>query len=175
MRIVDKVSRYDRRGFLRTTAGAAVVAAVAPTISTTALAEPLATVPAARTQTLVKMARDLYPHDRIADVFYQNAVATIDKDVAASTAKTLLADGIAALDAAAEKMHGKPYAAIADEVDRVAVLKSVEDSDFFKKMRGSMVTALYNQPDLWTKLGYEGPSFEKGGYINRGFNDLDWL
>ena len=24
-------------------------------------------------------------------------------------------------------------------------------------------------------LGYEGASFDKGGYINRGFNDLDWL
>jgi len=24
-------------------------------------------------------------------------------------------------------------------------------------------------------LGYEGPSFDKGGYINRGFDDLDWL
>jgi hypothetical protein len=24
-------------------------------------------------------------------------------------------------------------------------------------------------------LGYEGPSFDKGGYLNRGFNDLDWL
>jgi hypothetical protein len=24
-------------------------------------------------------------------------------------------------------------------------------------------------------LGYEGPSFDKGGYLERGFNDLDWL
>jgi hypothetical protein len=175
MRIVDKVTRYDRRGFLRTTVGAAAVAAVAPSISTTALAEPLATVPAAGTQTLLKMARDIYPHDRIPDLFYQNAVATIDKDVAASAAKTLLSDGIVELDAAATKMHGKPYAAIAEENDRVAVLKTIEGSDFFKKMRGSMVTALYNQPDLWAKLGYEGPSFDKGGYINRGFNDVDWL
>lgn len=175
MRIVDKVTRYDRRGFLRTSAGAAAVAMVAPTASTTALAEPLATVPAARAATLVKMARDLYPHDRIPDLFYQNAVAAIDKDVAASQTKTLLDEGIAELDAVATKMHGKPYEAIAEEGDRVAVLKAIEGSDFFAKMRGSMVTALYNQPDLWPKLGYEGPSFDKGGYINRGFNDIDWL
>jgi hypothetical protein len=37
------------------------------------------------------------------------------------------------------------------------------------------VTALYNQQELWTKLGYEGSSAEKGGYLHRGFNDLDWL
>jgi hypothetical protein len=38
-----------------------------------------------------------------------------------------------------------------------------------------MITALYNQPDLWAKLGYEGSSAEHGGYIHRGFNDIDWL
>jgi hypothetical protein len=42
-------------------------------------------------------------------------------------------------------------------------------------MRGSLVTALYNQKELWPKLGYEGSSFDKGGYIERGFNDIDWL
>jgi hypothetical protein len=24
-------------------------------------------------------------------------------------------------------------------------------------------------------LGYEGPSFERGGYLNRGAGDIDWL
>jgi hypothetical protein len=28
---------------------------------------------------------------------------------------------------------------------------------------------------VWDLLGYEGPSFDKGGYLHRGFNDLDWL
>jgi hypothetical protein len=27
----------------------------------------------------------------------------------------------------------------------------------------------------WAHFGYEGSSFEKGGYINRGFQDLNWL
>ena len=34
---------------------------------------------------------------------------------------------------------------------------------------------LYNQPEVWTILGYEGESASKGGYINRGFNDIAWL
>jgi hypothetical protein len=37
------------------------------------------------------------------------------------------------------------------------------------------VVSLYNQKDLWTKFGYEGSSADKGGYINRGFNDIDWV
>jgi len=34
---------------------------------------------------------------------------------------------------------------------------------------------LYDDPEVWAVLGYEGPSLDKGGYINRGFNDLDGL
>lgn len=175
MRIVDKVTRVGRRDFLKTTAGAAAVAAVAPTMSDAVLAEPLLTVPPTAAETLVKMARDLYPHDRVADSFYATAVATIDKSVSASPNKALLADGVRDLDAASTTLKGKPYAALSEEADRVAVLRSIEGSEFFKTMRGSMITALYNQPNVWPKLGYEGPSFDKGGYINRGFNDLDWL
>lgn len=175
MRIIDKGTRVGRRDFLKTTAGAAAVAAIAPTVSSSALAEPLVTVPEAGTETLIKMARDLYPHDRIPDSFYQKAVANIDAGVAASDTATLLSDGIAALDAAAAKLKGKRYVAIADEGDRVAVLKTIESSAFFSKMRSSMITALYNQQDLWMKFGYEGPSFDNGGYIERGFNDIDWL
>jgi len=37
------------------------------------------------------------------------------------------------------------------------------------------VLTLYNLPEVWEALGYEGASFDKGGYLTRGFNDLDWL
>ena len=42
-------------------------------------------------------------------------------------------------------------------------------------MRSTLVVSLYNQKDLWAKFGYEGSSADKGGYINRGFSDIDWL
>ena len=37
------------------------------------------------------------------------------------------------------------------------------------------VVALYNNPLVWRHFGYEGPSAEFGGYIDRGFDDLTWL
>lgn len=175
MRIIDKVTRVDRRGFLKTTAGAAAIAAIAPATSGSALAGPLSTVSADGAATLVKMARDIYPHDRLADSFYRTAVTTIDADVVASKSATLLSDGVKALDEAAQKLKGMRYVDIADESDRLAALRTIEGSAFFAKMRGSLVTALYNQKELWPKLGYEGSSFDKGGYIERGFNDIDWL
>ena len=175
MRLVDKVTKVGRRDFLRATAGATALAAIAPSVSAEALAEPTKTISQSDLATLTKMARDVYPHDAIPDVFYQNAIASIDKDLEASTNKNLLKTGIADLDAEAMKSKGKKYLDLAEEADRVDVLKAIESSEFFGKVRSSMVTAFYNQPELWPKLGYEGASFDKGGYIERGFNDIDWL
>ena len=49
------------------------------------------------------------------------------------------------------------------------------ESSFFSSVHGTGLVALYNNHDVWELLGYEGPSYDKGGYIDRGFNDLDWL
>ena len=37
------------------------------------------------------------------------------------------------------------------------------------------IVSLYNQKEVWPRFGYEGSSAEHGGYINRGFADIDWL
>ena len=51
----------------------------------------------------------------------------------------------------------------------------METSAPFQTVRGECVVGIYNNPDVWKVLGYEGPSAEQGGYINRGFSDIDWL
>ena len=174
MRTLDKVIRLNRRRFLQHSAGAAVLAG---TVSgSDAFAAALRTLEPASGATLVRMARDLYPHDRLPDLCYENAVATIAGDLAKDSAtRSLLSDGVISLDAAANSAHGKPYAALDSEEGRVAILEGIEDTPFFAKVRSGMITALYNQPDVWAKLGYEGPSAQQGGYLHRGFNDIDWL
>jgi hypothetical protein len=42
-------------------------------------------------------------------------------------------------------------------------------------VRGQCISSLYNNDMAFAHFGYPGPSWEKGGYINRGFNDLKWL
>jgi hypothetical protein len=42
-------------------------------------------------------------------------------------------------------------------------------------VRAEVVTTLYNDTEVWQILGWEGESFSKGGYLERGFDDLDWL
>lgn len=121
--------------------------------------------------TLVQMARDIYPHDRIPDQFYVVAVKGYDTAEQAPMVEA----GIAALDAAAQGKGFSSYLAAGWEEDRVEVLRGMEESTFFQTIRGGLVTGLYNQKEVWPLFGYEGESYSQGGYINRGFNDIDWL
>ena len=126
--------------------------------------------------TLVKLARDIYPHDRLADRFYALAVKGHDAKAAKDDkVKAMLEDGIAALDASAKKAYGASYAATGWEGQRVKLLEAIETTAFFQTIRGGLVTGLYNQKEIWPLFGYEGESASKGGYVNRGFNDIAWL
>jgi hypothetical protein len=121
--------------------------------------------------TLLQMARDIYPHDKIGDEYYAVAVKGYD----AEDKKAMVAEGIAAVDAAATAAGHADYLSIGWEEDRVKLLQAMEDSAFFQTVRGGLVTGLYNQKEVWPIFGYEGESFSKGGYINRGFDDINWL
>ncbi len=127
-------------------------------------------------KTLTKIARDIFPHDRFDDTLYANAVGVYaDQAKADAGLKKMLQEGVAKADADAKKKFGKAYAAVEKESDRLQVLKPMEKTPFFAKLRGDLVVSLYNQPAVWAKLGYQGPSADKGGYINRGFNDQNWM
>lgn len=123
--------------------------------------------------TLIQMARDTYPHDHVPDRFY--AVAVKGHDVAAAEDpehKAMLQAGLADLDARA---GGDGYRALGWEDDRVAILRDIAETPFFQTVRGGLVVSLYNQPEIWPLFGYEGESYSQGGYIERGFDDIEWL
>ena len=121
--------------------------------------------------TLVQMARDIYPHDQLADEYYVIAVKGYDVPEAVDETEA----GIAALDEAARAAGFDSYLGTGWEKDRVAILTSIEDTPFFQKVRGGLVTGLYNQKAVWPIFGYEGESYSQGGYINRGFDDIAWI
>ncbi|MDH5530566.1 MAG: Twin-arginine translocation pathway signal, partial [Paracoccaceae bacterium] len=89
--------------------------------------------------------------------------------------KDMVAAGVAELDAAAQAAGHASYLAMGWEEDRVKILQAMEDSAFFQTVRGGLVTGLYNQKAVWPIFGYEGESFSQGGYIDRGFDDINWL
>ena len=69
------------------------------------------------------------------------------------------------------RLWQRPTPNVAWEADRVTLLRGIEHTAFFGKIRGDLVVSLYNQTDIWAKFGYEGSSAEHGGYHgNRGFS-----
>jgi hypothetical protein len=180
MKLLDWASRFSRRGFLA--GSAATIAAVAVT-GPAVLADPKAASAAQpqglqpdQTRVLLRFVRDLFPHDRLADSFYGKAIAPLEDEAAKdSSTRKLLADGVSQLNRLAMGAGGSGYADLADEKARVAIIKQIENGAFFSKVYGTTVVTLYNQPEVWPLFGYEGPSSDKGGYLHRGFNDIDWL
>lgn len=123
--------------------------------------------------TLIQMARDIYPHDQLADRYYAIAVKSHDELSGKDPAhKDLIEKGIADLDS---KAGAGGYRNLGWEDQRVAALKQIESTPFFRAIRGGLVVSLYNQKEIWPIFGYEGESYSKGGYIHRGFNDIEWL
>ncbi|MBS0562415.1 MAG: gluconate 2-dehydrogenase subunit 3 family protein [Proteobacteria bacterium] len=181
MREIDKRARVSRRVFLQgsaTAIPAAGLAAAGMGISAQAAwAQGAKNLQPHTMATLVLMARDTFPHDQLADVYYITAVTPYDAKAGADPAfRKMMESGVAELDGLAKRQNKTAsYLDTPWEADRVALLKLVEKGPFFQKVRGDLVVSLYNQQAVWAKFGYEGSSADKGGYIHRGFNDLDWL
>lgn len=122
-------------------------------------------------ETLLVVAHDLFPHDRLGTEYYAAVIASIDKDAAADPAvRKLLIEGVARLDAA----HSVPFAELSEGA-RVAVLKNIENTEFFGTMRTKTINVLYGNPLVYPMFGYGGPSVQFGGYLDRGFDDIGWL
>lgn len=127
-------------------------------------------------RTLIKLSRDIYPHDRLADRYYAVAMKGYDAKAGTDAAtKAMLEEGVAMLDALAQSAHAVAYADVPWEAERVALLNRIEASRFFQTIRSGLLVSLYNQKEVWPLFGYEGESASRGGYIHRGFDDLSWL
>ena len=87
----------------------------------------------------------------------------------------LVTKGLADLDGRANAIHKSNYMGVKSDNSREGLLRSIELTDFFQKIRGGLLFGLYNNKALYPKFGYDGSSWEKGGFINAGFDKIDWL
>ncbi len=125
-------------------------------------------------EVLVAVTRAMYPHDRVPNVHYERVVASLDGKAAADEGTgRLLTEGVASL-ATFTGRWPREFGELPEE-EQVRALKRLEKGAFFKAVASEVVVNLYSQHDIWPYFGYEGPSNDKGGYVNRGFDDIDWL
>ena len=110
---------------------------------------------------LFRVLRVAYPHPSFPDGPYQRTSAAVQQ----ADSDGVLAAGLDAL----RDLDGLDDDAV------TAKLEAVQAEPFFRLVHSTTVVALYDDHEVWQLLGYEGSSFEKGGYLHRGFDDLDWL
>ncbi|TLP80023.1 hypothetical protein [Nesterenkonia sphaerica] len=120
---------------------------------------------------LIRVLRVAFPHAGVPDGPYERTADTILTEAQNETwFRVALTQGLLSLNQLADG----DFRALADEA-ALKVLRRVEGTEFFGFVRRTAVLNLYDDAEVWEALGYEGPSFDKGGYLHRGFNDLDWL
>jgi hypothetical protein len=164
-----------RRDFLKgsgllfgTLATGTLLAGLAPS---TAWALELKKLSATEGAALMAMGRVLYPHEKLPDAVYALLAKDLDGKAAGDAgAAKLLADGIAWLNQSAGGNFAKASAA-----RRLDIVRSMEGTAFFNTVRGQCITSLYDNDMAYAVFGYPGASWDKGGYITRGFQDLKWL
>ncbi len=174
---VDSPEKFSRRRFLKTSsgilmgtlvAGSGILATLAPGRTWALTMSAMTVVEGGK---LLNVTRGIFPHDTLDDAVY----ALVVKDLDAAAAKdpaiaTLLRDGLQELD----NLASGDWAGL-DYLARENIVIKMAGTDFFEKIRGTSVVSLYNNEMAWAHFGYEGSSYETGGYFDRGFQDLDWL
>jgi hypothetical protein len=121
--------------------------------------------------TLVDVLRAAFPHATFPTGPYER---TADAVLAAAGTDPrlhgLLVQGLADLD----EQRDAAFSCL-DEETAALVLRGVAGTPFFAAILDVAIVALYDDHEVWDLLGYEGPSYDQGGYVDRGFDDLDWL
>lgn len=165
--------RATRRRFL---ASSLVFSGIATGTISSSLFNPAAALAAAAGRnsgrdSLAHIARRTYPHDALDDSVYR---AIVDGILDAASSDPGLAKSLDALIAGLDRAHGDDWVA-ADPAEQLALLSGVQAEPYFAAARIQVLTRLYNHPATWKAIGYEGPSVPFGGYVERGFDNIDWL
>lgn len=137
----------------------------------TAWAVELKTLTSQQGETLIRMGQVLFPHEKLPEAVYALLAKDLDADAAKDAATaTMLANGIDALNHLADGNF-----ITANAARRLEAVKAMEGQPFFNAVRGKSIVSLYDNEMAYAALGFPGSSWEKGGYVNRGFQDLEWL
>jgi hypothetical protein len=119
---------------------------------------------------VMALAKTLYPHPTLPDAVYALVVKDIDAKAADPKTAALVKDGVAKLD---QSSNGKWLGE--SDAERTALVTANQSDPFIQLVRGQCITSLYDNAMAYAHFGYEGEAFSKGGYVYRGFNDLTWL
>lgn len=102
---------------------------------------------------------------------YRSVAHVLQQQMASSpAADKLLNEGVAALD---HQANGRWLSLT--RIQRKEMLESFVDEPFIGMVRWTTHEQVLRDRQVWEALGYQGSAIEKGGYLTRGFDDINWL
>ena len=120
---------------------------------------------------LISIYRTMFPHSTVPDEFYEHVVRKLDEQATRDqNLFRFLSDGVEVLSRQARSA----WTTLSPEA-RLQELERAQQTPFFRRLRSDFVLCFYSNPAIWPLFGYEGPSNDQGGYLHRGFNDIDWI
>jgi hypothetical protein len=120
---------------------------------------------------LGQMARVLYPHAELPDSVYAEVVDGILSTTAADPQMTaVLEQAVTELGAARDSDFFD-----LDGESQLEVVAALRQQPYFAAVQFQVLAHLYSHPQVWELMNYPGSSVEHGGYVERGFDDIDWL
>lgn len=125
---------------------------------------------------LFHIVKKMYPHEKLNDIHYHGVVVKLLEESASDeNSRQIIQAGISSLNDSAAKNMVKSTWADSPHEEQMEALEKISDTEFFSKLKQTTITTLYDNHQVWEIFGYEGEAFSQGGYLFRGFNDLDWL
>ncbi len=122
-------------------------------------------------KTLADVLYQLFPHPRLNKDVYKQVTEQISHKIAQSNELASMMKN--AMDGLTGNSREKW--SMLPPRDKTELLEEIQHTPFFQFVLNETLSGVYRHPDTWKLLGFEGSSLEFGGYINRGFNDIDWL
>lgn len=125
---------------------------------------------AGEAQQLLAAMRTLYPHDELPDPVYRRSVAALD---ALCQRQSALVAPLRALLSALSLAVPAPFVACSESY-RTTALRNAEAAGLpgLRLLQRLTVRYLYDDLAVWQAFGYEGAAYHLGGYVQRGFDDL---
>lgn len=118
-----------------------------------------------------RLAQLLLPHEGLAFDVYGEVAGEVLAWTAADPSSAGL---LSAAEEALNSSLGETWVT-ATEAEQLSAVTALQNEAIIVGVREMVRFRLYNHPGLWKHIDYPGSSKEYGGYINRGFDDIDWL
>ena len=120
---------------------------------------------------LADLAYQMVPLLEPSSPVYQSVAAAIQSQALESAGLVdMVSTGIIGLAG----KNDKPWLELTAK-QRVAVIQAEYPNQFLALIRWVACEHVLRDTQVWATLGYQGSSIEYGGYLHRGFDDIDWL